>query len=124
MPLTFNYRDEHNERINNALQRLMALTLVPGGWDDDAVNQLLKAFLLTADDMAALPTAEFVTFISRYKLDFENMELLADALVNLSQKPGYGAFARHALGLYEHIQQANDTFSVQVASKIKALNPS
>lgn len=123
MPLTFNYRDEHNERINNALQRLRALSLVPGGWEGDAVNGLLNVFLLKADELAALETEAFVTFIARYNVDFENMELLADALISLSQKPGYEVFARHALALYEHIQQANDTFSVQVATKIKALKP-
>lgn len=121
MPLTFNSRDEHNQRINNALQRLMALTLVPGGWDDDAVNEELKVFLLKAGDLAALPAAEFVTFISRYKVDPDNLELLADALVSLSKKPGYKVFAAHALGVYRHIQQAGDVFSLTVDTKINAL---
>lgn len=121
MPLTFNYRDEHNQRINNALQRLMALTLVPGGWDDDAVNQLLRIFLLKVTDLAQLPTPELVTFISRYKVDFENIELLADALTELSKKPGFKMLVQHSLALYEYIQQANDTFSITVDGKIKAL---
>lgn len=121
MPLTFNSRDEHNQRINNALQRLMALTLVPGGWDDDAVNEQLKIFLLTVNDLAALPTADFVSFVSRYKVDTDNLELLADALVSLSQKPGYEVFTAHALGVYRHIQQAGDVFSLTVDAKIKAL---
>ncbi len=121
MPLTFNSRDEHNQRINNALQRLMALTLVPGGWDDDAVNEQLKVIMLNADELAALPTAEFVSFVSRYKIDADNLELVADALVRLSRKPGYEVFATHALGVYTHIQQAGDVFSLTVDAKIKAL---
>ncbi|SFQ73063.1 hypothetical protein [Flavobacterium akiainvivens] len=121
MPLTFNSRDEHNQRINNALQRLMALTLVPGGWDDDAVNEQLKPFLLKIDELAALPTAAFVSFIARYKVDPDNLELLADALVNLSQKAGYEVLAGHAVGVYEHIQQSGDVFSLTVAGKLKAL---
>jgi hypothetical protein len=124
MPLTFNSRDEHNQRINNALQRLMALTLVPGGWDDDAVNGQLKVFMLKVNEITALPTAEFVTFVSRYKVDFDNLELLADALVKLSQKPGHEALAGHALGVYKHMQQASGSFSITVDAKIKALETS
>lgn len=99
----------------------MALTLVPGGWDDDAVNEQLKPFLLKIDELAALPTAAFVSFIARYKVDPDNLELLADALVNLSQKAGYEVLAGHAVGVYEHIQQSGDVFSLTVAGKLKAL---
>jgi hypothetical protein len=121
MPLSFGLRDEHNERINNALQRLLALTHVPEGWNDDEVNATLKAFLLKLDDLATLSNAALADFLVNYKLDWANIEQFADALVQLSAKAEYRGLKEKALALYNYIQAESKMFSFEIMNKINGL---
>jgi len=121
MPLSFGLRDEHNERINNALQRLMALTHVPEGWNDDAVNDLLKAFILKVDILKTISAEELADFLVKYKVDWANMEQFADVLLQLSAKAGYETLKEKGRSLYKYIQAESGTFSFEIMNKLNAL---
>ena len=121
MPLSFGLRDEHNERINTALQRLMALTHVPEGWNDNEVNELLKAFVLKVDILKAISAQELADFLVKYKTDWLNIEQFADVLAQLSTKEGYEGLKVKALSLYHYIQAQSGTFSFDIMNKINAL---
>jgi len=121
MPVSLGLRDEHNERINTALQRLMALTHVPEGWNDDAVNNVLKVFFLNADQLKEMPVEELADFLVKYKLDWANIQQFADVLVQLSAKAGYEGLKEKAVSLYKYIQAESGTFSFEIMNKLNAL---
>jgi len=121
MPLSLSLRDEHNERINTALQRLMTLTYVPEGWNDDAVNNGLKVFFLNADQLKEMPVEELADFLVKYKLDWANIQQFADVLVKLSAKAGYEGLKERAVSLYRYIQAESGAFSFEIMNKLNAI---
>jgi len=121
MPVSFGYRDEENQRINNILKKLMSLVTVPGSWDEPTFDSELKRLTLTRDDLFMISDDELLLYLVRYHFDFENMEGFADVLVQLAAKANLQPLREKALAVYNHIQKENNVFSFGINSKINAL---
>jgi len=120
--LTKGLRDEENERINNVLKQLTALTFVPEGWNNADADVLLQNLGLSSDTLIAISNDELTQYLERYHFDFANMELLADMLGQLSAKADFKVLRLKAIALYYFIQQESKMFSFEIMGKIGALS--
>ncbi len=123
MPLSFGYRDENNERINNLLKKLIALTLVSGGNDED-VEQLLEELGLSRVKLLEMDTDTINKHLADNHLDWPNMEQVADVLVELSKRAGMEPLKEKAIGLYNFIQKESRLFSFEIMAKVNSLSQS
>lgn len=123
MPVSFGYRDEENERINNILKKLMSLVTVPGSWDEPAFDSELKRLTLRRQDLLAISSDELILYLIRYHFDFENMEAFADILAKFGQNPGMHHMEEKALTIYNYIQKESNMFSFGINNKIQWLKP-
>lgn len=116
MPLSLGLRDEENERINNILNKLMELALVPEGWLKDEAVPLLMQLGLSYESLDAMTGTELTEHITKFHFDFANMESLADML---AANP---AFKDKAIALYNFTQAESKMFSFDIFNKIASLN--
>lgn len=123
MPLSFGYRDENNERINNLLRKLIALTLVTGGNDDD-IEQLLEELGLSRAKLLEMDSDAINRHLTDNHLDWPNMEQVADVLAELSRRPGLEPLKEKAIALYNFIQKESRLFSFEIMAKVNALSQS
>lgn len=123
MPLSFGYRDENNERINNLLKKLIALTLVTGGNDDD-IEQLLEELGLSRAKLFELDSDTINKHLADNHLDWPNMEQVADVLAELSKRPGLESLKEKAIALYNFIQKESRLFSFEIMAKVNSLSQS
>ena len=121
MPLSFGYRDENNERINNLLRKLIALTLVTGGNDDD-IEQLLEELGLSRAKLLEMDSDAINRHLTDNHLDWPNMEQVADVLAELSRRPGLEPLKEKAIALYNFIQKESRLFSFEIMAKVNALS--
>ena len=120
--LTKGLRDEENERINNVLKQLTALTFVPEGWDNADADILLQKLGLSLDTLITISNDELNQYLERYHFDWANMELFADVLGGFSAKAGLEGLKPKAIALYHFIQQESKMFSFEIMGKIGALS--
>ena len=119
--LTKGLRDEENERINNVLKQLTALTFVPNNWNESNAAQLLQKLGLSLDVLVTMSTQELNEYLLKYHMDWANMELFADIVASLSAKAGLEPLKEKAVALYNFIQQESKMFSFELMGKINAL---
>ena len=120
--LTKGLRDEVNERINNVLKQLTALTFVPEGWNNDDADVLLQKLGLSIEALTKIDANELNHYLVRFHLDWANMEQFADVLALLSAKAGLDGFKQKAVALYNFIQQESKMMSFGIMGKISALS--
>ena len=123
MPLSFGYRDENNERINNLLKKLIALTLVTGGNDED-IELLLEELGLSCAKLLELNSDTINKHLADNHLDWPNMEQVADVLAELSKRPGLESLKEKAIVLYNFIQKESRLFSFEIMAKVNSLSQS
>jgi len=115
MPLSLGLRDEENERINNILNKLMELVLVPEDWTKSDIQSLLAKLALSYESLDAMTGDELTEHITKLHFDFANMERFADMLAT---NP---AFRQKAIALYNFTQTESRMFSFDIFNKINAL---
>ena len=120
--LTKGLRDEENERINNVLKQLTALTFVPEGWNHADADVLLQKLGLSIDTLTKIDANELNYYLVRLHLDWANMEQFADVLVSLSASAGLDSLKPKAVALYNFIQQESKMFSFEIMGKVSALS--
>lgn len=123
MPLSFGYRDENNERINNLLKKLIALTLVSGG-NDENIELLLEELGLSRAKLTEMSSDTLNKHLTDNHLDWPNMEQVADVLAQLSKRPGLESLKEKAIALYNFIQKESRLFSFEIMAKVNALSQS
>lgn len=122
MPLSLGLRDEENERINSAMQKVIALVFVPdNNWNEADVNQQFKTLGLDLNTLQSITPAELIDFIVRYHFDWANMEQFADVMAKLSAKAGLESLRDKAVALYNYIQAESKMFSFDIMNKVNAL---
>jgi len=119
--LTKGLRDEENERINNVLKQLTALTFVPEGWNHADADVLLQKLGLSIDALTKIDANELNHYLVRFHLDWANMEQFADVLALLSANAGLEGFKQKAVSLYNFIQQESKMMSFGIMGKISKL---
>ena len=122
MPLSLGLRDEENERINNQLNKLVALVFVPDGWNDDELDKVLKGLNLDLNTLLTISNQELLDFTIKCHFDWANMEKLADILAKMGARPELSALKQKALALYNYIQAESKMFSFDIMNKVNALN--
>ncbi|KGO85679.1 hypothetical protein Q765_14740 [Flavobacterium rivuli WB 3.3-2 = DSM 21788] len=120
--LTKGLRDEENERINNVLKQLTALTFVPEGWSNADADVLLQKLGLSIEALTKIDANELNHYLVRFHLDWANMEQFADVLARLSANAGLDGFKAKAVALYNFIQQESKMMSFGIMGKISALS--
>lgn len=122
MPLSLGLRDKENERINSAMQKVIALVFVPdNSWNETDVNQQLKTLGLDLKTIQSITAAELIDYIVRYHFDWANMEQFADVLAKLSAKAGLESLKDKAVVVYNYVQAESKMFSFDIMNKINAL---
>jgi ubiquinone biosynthesis protein COQ9 len=122
MPLSLGLRDEENERINSAMQKVIALVFVPdNNWNEADVNQQLKTLGLDLNTLNSITATELIDYIVRYHFDWANMEQFADVLAKLSAKAGLEALKEKGVALYNYIQAESKMFSFDIMNKVNSL---
>lgn len=122
MPLSLGLRDEENERINSAMQKVIALVFVPdNNWNEADVNQQLKTLGLDLNTLNSITAAELIDYIVRYHFDWANMEQFADVLAKLSAKAGFEPLRDKAVAVYNYIQAESKMFSFDIMNKVNKL---
>jgi len=119
--LTKGLRDEENERINNVLKQLTALTFVPEGWKNADADVLLQKLGLSIEALTKIDANELNHYLVRFHLDWANMEQFADVLARLSASAGLEGFKAKAVALYNFIQQESKMMSFGIMGKISKL---
>jgi len=116
-------RDEEKIRIDNVLKTLRTLVYVPYPLNDlqksDLENQL-KEFGLNFESLIDYSNEDLTTLLMRLHFDWEQLELFADLLIELSKDENYN-FKDKALALYQYIQSESKVFSFGINSKISSL---
>lgn len=122
MPLSFGYRDENNERINNLLRKLIGLTLVSGHGNDEAIEQMLEELGLSRAALLERDADALIRHLSDNHLDWANMEQVADVLAELSKHAELRSIKEKAIALYNFIQKESRLFSFEIMAKVNALS--
>lgn len=118
--LTKGLRDEENERINNVFKQLISLTYIPEDWNLTDLDKQLKYLALTFEDVLKFSSEEVIQHLEKLHFDWQNAELFADFLVQISNN--YTAekvqMRAKAITVYEYIQTESKTFSFDIFNKI------
>ncbi|TRW22624.1 hypothetical protein FMM05_17245 [Flavobacterium zepuense] len=122
MPVSFGMRNEENERINNVLKQLVALTFVPENWNEGNAATQLQKLGLSLEVLKTISIQELTDYLLMYHMDWANMELFADVVASLSTKAGLELLKEKAVGTYNFIQQESKMFSFEIMGKVNALN--
>lgn len=122
MPLTTRLRDEENERINNILKRLIGLDYVPET-GNDSIEVVIGEIGLTFETLFDLSPENLVLHLKKLEFDWENTELFADFLIEISNRSNENQmhWKQKALAVYNYIQSESKVFSFQIATKIKRI---
>jgi hypothetical protein len=113
-------RDNEAIRIDNILKTLRSLDFVPQPLTDDAkadIENQLKEFGLNIQALIDYQNEELITLLTRCHLDFNQLELFADFLMNFSKVKNYN-FGEKSLAIYQYIQQESNVFSFGINAKI------
>ena len=113
-------RDDEAIRIDNVLKTLRSLDFVPQPLTDDKkinIENQLKEFGLNIQTLIDYEDEELITLLVRCHLDFNQLELFADFLMDFSKVENYN-FTAKALALYQYIQQESKVFSFGINAKI------
>jgi len=113
-------RDNEAIRIDNILKTLHSLDFVPQPLTDDAKSDIenqLKEFGLNIQALIDYQNEELITLLTRCHLDFNQLELFADFLMNFSKVKNYN-FGEKSLAIYQYIQQESNVFSFGINAKI------
>ncbi|MXO07319.1 hypothetical protein [Flavobacterium sp. HBTb2-11-1] len=116
-------RDEEKIRIDNVLKTLRTLVYVPYPLNDLQKSDLekqLKEFELNFESLIDYSNEDLTTLLMRLHFDWEQLELFADILIELSKDENYN-FEDKALALYQYIQSESKVFSFGINSKISSL---
>lgn len=121
--LTKGLRDEENERINNVLKQLIALTFVPEDWNLNDLDSQLKYLALTMEDVMKFSSEEIIQHLQKLHFDWTNAELFADFLIQISNnfEDEKTQLRVKAIAVYEYVQRESKTFSFDIFSKITLL---
>ncbi|MDW8851591.1 hypothetical protein SD960_15910 [Flavobacterium sp. MMLR14_040] len=113
-------RDDEAIRIDNVLKTLRSLDFVPQPLTNDAKSDIenqLKEFGLNIQTLIDYEDDELIALLVRRHLDFNQLELFADFLMDFSKVENYN-FTAKALALYQYIQQESKVFSFGINAKI------
>ncbi|OXB06543.1 hypothetical protein [Flavobacterium pectinovorum] len=113
-------RDEEAIRIDNVLKTLRSLDFVPQPFTNDSkfdIENQLKEFGLNVQTLIDYQNEELITLLTRCHLDFNQLELFADFLMDFSKVENYN-FEHKALAIYQYIQQESKVFSFGINAKI------
>jgi hypothetical protein len=113
-------RDNESIRIDNILKTLRSLDFVPQPLTDNAkadIENQLKEFGLNIQALIDYQNEELITLLTRCHLDFNQLELFADFLMNFSKVKNYN-FGEKSLAIYQYIQQESNVFSFGINAKI------
>jgi hypothetical protein len=113
-------RDNEAIRIDNILKTLRSLDFVPQPLTDDAKSDIenqLKEFGFNIQALIDYQNEELITLLTRCHLDFNQLELFADFLMNFSKVKNYN-FGEKSLAIYQYIQQESNVFSFGINAKI------
>ena len=120
--LTKGLRDEENERINNVLKQLVALTFVPEKGNEVDVAIQLQKLGLSLEVLKTISLTELTDYLLNYHMDWTNMELFADVVASLSAEAGLELLKEKAVGVYNFIQHESKMFSFEIMGKVNALS--
>jgi hypothetical protein len=99
---------------------LRSLDFVPQPLTDDAKSDIenqLKEFGLNIQALIDYQNEELITLLTRCHLDFNQLELFADFLMDFSKVENYN-FGEKSLAIYQYIQQESNVFSFGINAKI------
>jgi len=116
-------RDNESIRIDNILKTLRSLDFVPQPLTDDTKSDIenqLKEFGLNIQTLIDYQNEELITLLVRCHLDFNQLELFADFLMDFSKVENFN-FKDKALTIYQYIQQESNVFSFGINAKIASL---
>lgn len=120
--LTKGLRDEENERINNVLKQLVALTFVPEDWNLNDLDNQLKYLALNMDDVLKFSSEEIIQHLEKLHFDWPNAEMFGDFLVQISNnyEEEKTQLRLKAVAVYEYVQRESKTFSFDIFNKISS----
>jgi len=113
-------RDQESIRIDNVLKKLMSLVHVPKFWNLEDLLYLeneLKDLAMNFESLKAFNETELIVHLQRLHLDWNQLELFADFLVDFSKESPFD-FSPKAIAIYNHIQAESKTFSFGIFNKI------
>ena len=116
-------RDEESIRIDNVLKTLRALDFVPENFSEEEkmdVENQLAAFGLNIQTLSDYQNKELIELLLRNHLDWNQLELFADFLIDFSKVENYN-FKDKALPIYQYIQQESKVFSFGINAKIASV---
>lgn len=113
-------RDQESIRIDNVLKKLMSLVYVPKFWNLEDLLFLeneLKDLAMNVESLNNFKEEELIVHLQRLHLDWGQLELFADFLVDFSKDSQFD-FLQKAITVYNFIQQESKTFSFGIINKI------
>ncbi|MGQ7946027.1 hypothetical protein [Flavobacterium sp. WC2509] len=116
-------RDQESIRIDNVLKKLMSLVYVPKFWNLEDILLLendLKDLAMTVESLNNFKEDELIVHLQRLHLDWNQLELFADFLVDISKERQFN-FSQKAIAIYNYIQQESKVFSFGILNKIAAV---
>lgn len=116
-------RDQESIRIDNVLKKLMSLVYVPKFWNLEDLLFLeneLKDLAMNVESLTEFSEEELMVHLQRLHLDWNQLELFADFLMEFSKAENYN-FENKALAIYQFIQQESKVFSFGINTKITSL---
>src|SRR6188768_4014655 len=115
-------RDQESIRIDNVLKKLMSLVYMPKFWNLEDLLYLeneLKDLAMNVESLNNFSEEELIVHLQRLHLDWNQLELFADFLVDFSKKSQFN-FSQKAIAVYNYIQQESKVFSFGIINKIVA----
>ena len=113
-------RDQESTRIDNILKKLMSLVYVPKFWNLEDLLYIendLKDLAMNVESLNNFNEEELIVHLQRLNLDWNQLELFADFLIDFSKGSKYN-FSPKAIAVYNFIQQESKTFSFGIFNKI------
>lgn len=115
-------RDEEKIRIDNVLKTLRTLVYIPYPLNDSqkaAIDNPLNELGLNIESLVDYSNEDLITLLTRLHLDWEQLEQLADILIEFSKDENYN-FQEKALAVYQYIQTESKVFSFGINTKISS----
>lgn len=119
--LTAGKQSEEEQRLNAVLQRLSGITFVPENWNEsDFWSTLSETGCSEEELLEKSPDRLFRKFIDA-QWTWEQVEKLADILVELASKKSDDTMRSRARDLYLFIQTESKMFSFNIMNKLNNL---
>lgn len=119
--LTAGKQSEEEQRLNAVLQRLSGITFVPDNWNEsDFWTTISETGCSEEELLKKAPDHLFRKFIDS-KWTWEQVEKLADILVELASKQSDDTIRSRARDLYLFIQSESKMFSFNIMNKLNNL---